>query len=133
MKKVRGQFRLSHPGNAYPAGAATSLTLNGLSEGTEFNVQVRARYHDGEHEDSPWSGPWAEARALVMSQPPDVPSAPAAPNLVGTALTPEGHVMLVWLSPSDDSITGYQVLRGPDAGDRTPFARPPLMRVQPVA
>ena len=40
---------------------------------------------------------------------------PAAPNIMGTALTPEGQVMLLWLDPSDDSITGYQVLRGPDA------------------
>ena len=102
-------------GNAYPAGDVTSLTLSGLSEGTEFKVQARARYHKGEHKDSPWSGPWAEASALVMSEPPDVPSAPAAPNLAGTVLTPEGHVMLLWQNPSDDSITGYQVLRGPDA------------------
>ena len=102
-------------GNAYPAGDVTSLTLSGLSEGTEFNVQARARYHKGEHKDSPWSGPWAEASALVMSESPDVPSAPAAPNLAGTVLTPEGHVMLLWQNPSDDSITGYQVLRGPDA------------------
>ena len=102
-------------GNAYPAGDVTSLTLSGLSEGTEFNVQARARYHKGEHKDSPWSGPWAEASALVMSESPDVPSAPAEPNLAGTVLTPEGHVMLLWQNPSDDSITGYQVLRGPDA------------------
>ena len=40
---------------------------------------------------------------------------PAAPNLTGTPLTPEGQVMLVWQDPSDDSITGYQILRGPDA------------------
>ena len=104
-------------GNEYPAGDATSLTLSGLSSGAEFKVQVRARYNDGAHKDKPWSGPWTEeVRGRVMSQPPDVPSAPAAPNIVGTAVTPEGHVMLAWLDPSDDSITGYQVLRGPNAG-----------------
>ena len=103
-------------GNEYPAGGDTSLTLSGLSEETEFKVQVRARYSDGAHKDKPWSGPWTEeVRGRVMSQPPDVPSAPGAPNLSGTAATPEGHVMLVWQDPSDDSITGYQVLRGPDA------------------
>ena len=42
-------------------------------------------------------------------------SAPATPNLLGAAVTPEGHVMLVWVNPADASITGYQVLRGPDA------------------
>ena len=115
-------------GNAYPAGDATSLTLSGLSEGTEFKVQVRARYHKGEHKNSPWSGPWVEVQARVMSQPSKGSSAagtrnsvtpnssaPATPNLLGAAVTPEGHVMLVWVNPSDASITGYQVLRGPDA------------------
>ena len=101
-------------GNAYPAGDATSLTLSGLSEGTEFRVQARARYHKGEHKDSPWSGPWREVTATV-SQPPPVPPVPAAPSLMGTALTPEGHVILLWQDPSDDSIAGYQVLRGTDA------------------
>ena len=115
-------------GNAYPAGDATSLTLSGLSEGTEFKVQARARYHKGEHKNSPWSGPWVEVQARVMSQPSKGSSAagtrnsvtpnssaPAAPNLLGAAVTPEGHVMLVWVNPADASITGYQVLRGPDA------------------
>ena len=112
-------------GNAYPGGGDTSLTLSGLSEGTEYKVQVRARYNDGAHKDKPWSGPWTEE---VRGQPSeesagsgvkgatDDPSAPAAPNIVGTAVTPEGQVLLAWLNPSDDSITGYQVLRGPDAG-----------------
>ena len=112
-------------GNEYPAGDATSLTLSGLSEETEFKVQVRARYNDGAHKDKPWSGPWTEELRGQPSEESagsgvkgatDDPSAPAAPNLVGTAVTPEGHVMLAWLDPSDDSITGYQVLRGPDAG-----------------
>ena len=107
-------------GNAYPAGDATALTLSGLSEGTEFKVQARARNHKGEHKDRPWSGPWIEVQARVMSQPAqvrsgDVSSAPAAPNIVGAAVTPAGQVLLSWLNPSDDSITGYQVLRGPDA------------------
>ena len=117
-------------GNAYPAGDATSLTLSGLSEGTEFKVQARARYHKGEHKNSPWSGPWVEVQARVMSQPAqvrseDVSSAPAAPNLIGTAVTPAGQVLLSWLNPADDSITGYQVLRGPDA---TPL--PSLSRIR---
>ena len=111
-------------GNAYPGGGDTSLTLSGLSEETEFKVQVRARYNDGAHKDKPWSGPWTEE---VRGQPSeesagsgvkgatDDPSAPAGPNIVGTAVTPEGQVLLAWLNPSDDSITGYQVLRGPDA------------------
>ena len=109
-------------GNAYPAGDATSLTLSGLSEGGEFKVQVRARYHKGEHKKRPWSGPWAEASALVMSQPPDVPDgardaldarAPSAPNLAATAVTPAGqtHTYAVQarnsagLSPQSNTVT----------------------------
>ena len=101
-------------------------------------MQARARYHKGEHKSSPWSGPWAEVQTRVMSQPSndssaagtrnsvtpnsETPnsktpnsSAPATPNLMGAAVTPAGQVLLVWLNPADDSITGYQVLRGPDA------------------
>ena len=39
---------------------------------------------------------------------------PAAPSFINTAVT-EGQVLLSWLNPSDDSITGYQISRGPDA------------------
>ena len=107
-------------GNAYPAGDATSLTLSGLSEGTEFKVQVRAQYNDGAYKDEPQSGDWAEARGRVMSQPAPAKrsssardsSVPAAPNIQGTSVSPEGHVLLLWQDPSDDSVTGYQVLRG---------------------
>ena len=67
---------------------------------------MRARYTDGGDADSPWNGPWNETTAQVK-QP-----LPAAPNIMGTALTPEGQVMLF-------SITGYQVLRGPDADNLT--------------
>ena len=93
--------------NAYPTNS--THTLEGLEYDTEYKIQIRARYYQGEHEDSPWSGPWRETTAQVQ-QP-----LPAAPNLTGTPLTLEGQVMLVWQDPSDDSITGYQILRGPDA------------------
>ena len=39
---------------------------------------------------------------------------PAAPSFINTAIT-EGQVLLSWSNPSDDSITGYQILRGPKA------------------
>ena len=41
---------------------------------------------------------------------------PAAPSFINTAVS-EGQVLLSWSNPSDDSITGYQILRGPDAGN----------------
>ena len=57
-------------GNSHPSGDATSLTLSGLSQGDTFKVRLRARYHSGEHADSPWSGPWtAEVTQRVRARP----------------------------------------------------------------
>ena len=93
-------------GNAHPTD--TTHTLAGLEFDTEYKIRVRARYTDGENVDSPWNGPWTETTAQV-----NLPL-PAAPSFINTAAT-EGQVLLSWLNPSDDSITGYQILRGPDA------------------
>ena len=97
-------------GNAHPTGA--TQTLEGLDHDTEYKIRIRARYSPNDQYDAHWSGPWTEITARVVSSPPN---APAAPNLIGTAVTPEGHVTLLWLDPSDDSVTGYRVVRGPDA------------------
>ena len=48
--------------------------------------------------------------------PQGPPALPAAPSLINTAVS-EGQVLLSWFKPSDDSITGYQILRGPDASN----------------
>ena len=103
-------------GNAHPA--TPTHTLEGLDRDTEYKIRIRARYSPNGQYDAHWSGPWTEIRARVVSSPPDTQensSVPAAPTLIGTAVTPEGHVTLLWLDPADDSITGYRVLRGPDA------------------
>ena len=97
-------------GNVYPA--TPTHTLEGLDHDTEYKIRIRARYSPNDQYDAHWSGPWTEITARVVSSPR---SAPAAPSLIGTAVTPEGHVTLLWLDPSDDSITGYRVVRGPDA------------------
>ena len=95
-------------GNAHPT--TTTHTLTGLEYDTDYNIRVRARYTNGENADSPWNGPWTETTAQVKLP------LPAAPSLINTAVT-EGQVLLSWLNPSDDSITGYQILRGPDAAN----------------
>ena len=95
-------------GNAHPTG--TTHTLAGLEFDTDYKIRVRARYSDGENAASPWNGPWTETTAQVH-QP-----LPAAPSLINTAVT-EGQVLLSWFKPADDSITGYQILRGPDTGN----------------
>ena len=95
-------------GNAHPT--TTTHTLAGLDYATDYNVRVRARYTDGENADSPWNGPWTETTAQVKLP------LPAAPFIGAIAVTPDGEVLLTWFnSAENDSITSYQVLRGPDA------------------
>ena len=95
-------------GNAHPT--TTTHTLTGLEYGTEYNIRVRARYSDGDHADSPWNGPWTETTAQVKLP------LPAAPFIGANAVSPDREVLLTWFnSEENNSITGYQVLRGPDA------------------
>ncbi len=46
--------------------------------------------------------------------PADADSTPAAPSLTGIALSPEGHVLLLWQAPGGGTAGGYRVLRGAD-------------------
>ena len=95
-------------GNAHPD--STTHTLVGLEYDTDYNIRVRARYSDGDHAASPWNGPWTETTAQVKLP------LPAAPFIGAIAVTPDREVLLTWFnSEEDDSITGYQILRGPDA------------------
>ena len=95
-------------GNVHPT--TTTHTLASLEYDTNYNVRVRARYSDGDHAASPWNGPWTETTAQVL-QP-----LPAAPIMGGTAVTPDSQVLVTWFNIDEDaSITGYQILRGPDA------------------
>ena len=94
-------------GNDHPTD--TTLTLTGLDFDTDYNIRVRARYTDGENADSPWNGPWTETTARVKLP------LPMAINMTGTAVSPASQVYLFWSDPSNDSITGYQILRGPKA------------------
>ena len=109
-------------GNAYPTG--TSHTVTGLPEGEEYKVRVRARYGEDK------AGPFSElATTTISSTPEPTPqptSAPAAePPAKPTGLiTGASHqsVLLSWTNPDDDSITGYQVLRGPTAASLSVLA-----------
>ena len=94
-------------GNHHPTD--TTLTLTGLDFDTDYNIRVRARYTDGENADSPWNGPWTETTARVKLP------LPMAINMTGAAVSPASQVFLFWSYPSNDSITGYQILRGPKA------------------
>ena len=88
----------------------TTLTLTVLEFDTDYKVRVRARYSDGENAASPWNGPWTETTAQVKLPLPE------APFIGAIAVSPDREVLLTWFnSEENNSITGYQVLRGPDA------------------
>ena len=105
-------------GNAFPTG--TSHTVTGLEEGTAYQARVRARYHNSngkvEH-----SGPWSDAVEITISATPSQDGEgdsnegpPAKPAGLITAASHDS-VLLSWDNPDDDTITGYQILRGEDA------------------
>ena len=95
-------------GNAHPTG--TTHTLEGLEFDTDYKIHVRARYSDGENAANPWNGPWTETTAQVKLPLPE------APFIGAIAVSPDREVLLTWFnSEENNSITGYQVLRGPDA------------------
>ena len=94
-------------GNAFPTG--TSHTVTGLEEGAAYKARVRTRYFN-DNGDLEKSGPWSAVEEIAVAQTPP----PAKPTGLITAASHD-NVLLFWTDPSDDSITGYQVLRGPDA------------------
>ena len=112
-------------GNAFPTG--TSHTVSDLEEGIEYSVRVRARYHNSEgnvEESGPWSDPPAE---ITVSSTPSKDgegdsnegrstSVPAKPTGISYGAS-HNNVLMFWTDPDDDSITGYQVLRGDAAAN----------------
>ena len=98
-------------GNAFPEDA--SHTVTGLEQGTFYQVRVRARYFDA-NDKLAESGPWSAVEEIAVAQTP----LPAKPTGLITAASHD-NVLLSWDNPGDDSITGYQVLRGPDADNLT--------------
>ena len=115
-------------GHLYPDPSATTATIADLEHDTEYKIRLRTRYYRGEYEGKSWGGPWATDTITVAGTPetpsntvtrgsdPPEPALPAAPSLINTAVS-EGQVLLSWFKPLDDSITGYQILRGPDASN----------------
>ena len=98
-------------GNVYPAGGVTMLTLNNLTPGDDYKVQIRARYYNADRSVHERSGPWtAVATQRVKNHPPAEPTGLTAAQVGHSVLT------LTWDDPQDANITGYRVLRGPDAG-----------------
>ena len=97
-------------GNLYPLGGVTSLTLNNLTPGDSYKVQMRSRYYNADHSVHESSGPWTNTPTQrVKDHPPAAPTGLIAARIGHSVLT------LTWDDPQDDTITGYRILRGTEA------------------
>ena len=96
------------------AGATgSSYTLVDADEGKAVKVRVSFT-DDGGNEESLTSEPTAAVAEAAATEPP-----PAPRNLTAV-VNGDGHVVLSWEAPEDDSITGYQILRRrPTEGEDT--------------
>ena len=118
----------SERGSAYPE--ALNLTVDDLPAGIEYKVQVRARYHDGQHHDSPWSGPWSGEITVTVSSPPEPTPEPPTPTPEPPTPTPDpppatdevtslalssdtaGQLAIAWTEPSEQA-TDYRISWAP--------------------
>ena len=97
--------------------------MDNLPAGTEYKVQVRARYNGGEHADNPWSGPWSDEATVTISSPPPPPTTtpdptseptqeptPATDAVTDLALSSDtaGELAITWSQPTDQP-TDYRI------------------------
>ena len=104
-------------GNEYPLASVTSLTLSGLTPGDDYKVQIRSRYYNADRTVHQRSGPWTN---VITQRVKDHP--PVAPTGLTTSAAAHDSLTLTWDDPQDANITGYRVMRGPDAGSLATLA-----------
>ena len=81
-------------GNLYPLGGVTSLTLNNLTPGDNYKVQMRSRYYNADRSVRESSGPWTNtATQRVKDHPPAAPTGLIAARIGHSVLT------LTWDDP----------------------------------
>ena len=97
-------------GNEYPLAGVTTLTLNNLTPGDSYKVQIRSRYYNADRSVRESSGPWTDVITQRVKNNP-----PAAPT--GLTASPVEHdsLTMTWNDPQDTNITGYRIQRGTDA------------------
>ena len=95
--------------NVYPTGLNT-LTINDLTPGDNYKVQMRSRYYNADRSVRAWSGPWTSTTTQRVKNHP-----PAAPTGLTTSEVKHDSLILTWDNPNDTNITGYRIQRGTDA------------------
>ena len=97
-------------GNVYPAGGVITLTLNNLTPGDTYKVQMRSRYYNEDGSARQSSGPWTPITTQRVKNHP-----PAAPTSLTISEVAHDSLILSWDDPQDANITGYRIQRGTDA------------------
>ena len=97
-------------GNVYPAGGVITLTLNNLTPGDTYKVQMRSRYYNEDGSGRQSSGPWTPITTQRVKNHP-----PAAPTSLTISEVAHDSLILSWDDPQDANITGYRIQRGTDA------------------
>ena len=94
--------------------SGTSYTDTGVAAETRYVYRIKAINNHGLSERSSWfdaDTPEAPAETQEGQQQSAPPAAPTGPLTAAT----HDQVLLSWDDPDDDSITGYRILRCPDA------------------
>ena len=97
-------------GNEYPLAGVTTLTLNNLTPGDSYKVQIRSRYYNADRSVHESSGPWTATTTQRVKNHP-----PAAPTSLTTSEVAHDSLILSWDNPNDANITGYRIQRGTNA------------------
>ena len=96
--------------NEYPLAGVTTLTLNDLTPGDTYKVQMRSRYYNPDRTARQKSGPWTTTATQRVKNHP-----PAAPASLTTSEVAHDSLILSWDNPNDANITGYRIQRGTNA------------------
>ena len=109
------QYRKQKSDNTWPTswltlshtGTGTAANMTSLTNGSAYQVRVRAENGNGE-------GPWSSA---ATATPAGKPAKPDAPSLTAG----DGSLTVTWTAPSDNgsAITGYKVARCTSTDDCT--------------
>ena len=113
-------------GHVYPEGSVTTVTITDLEAGTEYKVRMRARYNQGEHANSPWSGPWQEAEPVMVAEaePDPTPEPTAEPTTAPrgavtglTVLSTAPHTLSITWNAADPEPSDYRVMWAKEGDD----------------